>query len=80
MAWGLEIHYSEALANAVRGDPLASALATYVHRVLTCRGDTPTLDLVRQVEWWEGAMAEPVRARRLSDEEGPAAAADRAAG
>jgi hypothetical protein len=23
----------------------ASALATYVHRVLTCRGDTPTLDL-----------------------------------
>jgi len=49
---------------------LASALATYVHRVLTCRGDTPALDLVRQVEWWQGAMAEPVRARRLSDEEG----------
>jgi len=23
----------------------ASALATYVHRVLTCRGDTPALDL-----------------------------------
>jgi hypothetical protein len=23
----------------------ASALATYVHRVLACRGDTPTLDL-----------------------------------
>jgi hypothetical protein len=29
------------------GEPpaVASALATYVHRVLTCRGDTPTLDL-----------------------------------
>src|ERR1017187_7640250 len=25
---------------------------------------------VRQVEWWEGAMAEPVRARRLTDQEG----------
>jgi hypothetical protein len=24
---------------------LSSALATYVHRVLTCRGDTPALDL-----------------------------------
>ena len=24
---------------------LPSALATYVHRVLTCRGDTPALDL-----------------------------------
>ena len=29
---------------------LASALATYVHRVLTCRGDTPALGSVRQVE------------------------------
>ena len=48
----------------------ASALATYVHRVLTCRGDTPALGSVRQVEWWEGAMAEPVRARRLTDQEG----------
>ena len=47
-----------------------SALATYVYRVLTCRSDAPTLDLVRQPEWWEGVMAEPVRARRLSDEEG----------
>jgi hypothetical protein len=28
----------------------ASALAIYVHRVLTCRSDAPTLDLVRQVE------------------------------
>src|ERR1700736_4065703 len=51
-----------------RGVP--SALATYDHRVLTCRGDTPALGSVRQVEWWEGAMAEPVRARRLTDQEG----------
>jgi transposase len=29
-----------------------------------------TLDLVCEVEWQEGVMAEPVRARRLSDEEG----------
>ena len=49
---------------------ISRALATYVHRVLTCRGDTPTLGSVRQVEWWEGAMAEPVRARRLTDQEG----------
>ena len=31
----------------------ASALATYVHRVLTCGGDAPTLDLSGQVEWRE---------------------------
>ena len=49
---------------------MSSALATYVHRVLTCRGDTPALGPVRQVEWREGAMAEPVRARRPADQEG----------
>ena len=57
------------LVELVRAEP-ASALATCVHRVLTCRGDTPALGSVRQVEWWEGAMAEPVRARRLTYQEG----------
>src|SRR5271169_4036421 len=32
------------IRHALGGRPDASALATYVHRVLICRGDTPALD------------------------------------
>ena len=47
----------------------ASALATYVHRVLTRGGDAPALDLLGAGRVAGGEMAELVRARRLSDEE-----------
>jgi hypothetical protein len=45
---------------------MPSALATYVHRVLTCSGDTPTLDL--QGRWSGGRVpSHAVLARKLQD-------------